>query len=290
MQDILHSSGQLDTLPYYCIVAKRLGKFLAQKEIATKTWIPDGPTFLARGSKFKPLYINEISANRDFLELRKEKLDSVRAKLTPQEGKVWRYFLPRKLCDLFYATNGEHPGKDIERIFFDIDIGENTMQEDARKIASMLIELVQNDDKFNEVIGKYNIVPMYTGRSFHVYLLLKKPIKHELYNKHIQFSKKEPLATFTGRWAKKIGDTLKIKVKGGHEKTKGFINIDPSQTPSGKLARAPFSLHMKDAKTIDGVAVPLRPEMLKDRDILHHLCSLTPDKVIENIKKYPIPS
>ena len=58
--------------------------------------------------------------------------------------------------------------------------------------------------------------------------------------------------------------------------------IDPSQTPSGKLARAPFSLHMRDAKTVDGVAVPVD---LKKVD-LEELRSLKPETVLKKLERY----
>ena len=74
-----------------------------------------------------------------------------------------------------------------------------------------------------------------------------------------------------------------FRVVGGHEKLKNAIVVDPSQTPGGKLARAPFSLHLKDPKTVNGVAIPLTTEMLADDDLIRNLGSYTPDKVIDEL-------
>jgi hypothetical protein len=62
-----------------------------------------------------------------------------------------------------------------------------------------------------------------------------------------------------------------------------MTTIDPSQTPSGKLARTPFSLHMSDYKTVNGVAIPLEVEMLAENKLVEELRAYTPDKVVEEI-------
>ena len=55
------------------------------------------------------------------------------------------------------------------------------------------------------------------------------------------------------KWAKEISKETKIPVSAGHEKPEKFIILDSSNTPSWKLARAPFSLHIKDWNTLDSV-------------------------------------
>ena len=94
-----------------------------------------------------------------------------------------------------------------------------------------------------------------------------------------------PLESFTGRWANAIQKKTKIKVQGGHEKLKGGINIDPSQTPSGKLARVPFSLHMKSATEVDGVALPLDEKQLQDKNLVKKLQGYRAKHVLDEIEK-----
>ncbi|MFH1450588.1 MAG: hypothetical protein ABIF92_01260 [archaeon] len=285
---ILRKSGQLDVLNYYKVVAPKLEKFLAGKELATRIWLPGmGRPLLKRGSKEKPLYIEDLinGLTDEFLETRVKlkKLDTARGKLAPVQELVWEYFYPRKLCDFFYATNREGEGRNMDRIFYDIDRG-NLPLASALEVARELLAATK-DKEFAELIGSHKRFVMYTGYSFHVYLLLKKEITPLFYDKYIHFTENDPAASFTGRWAAKISEETKIKVIGGHEKQAGHINIDPSQTPSGKLARAPYSLHMKNATTVDGVAIPVTEKELAEPDILAKLKAYTPDKIVAEFRK-----
>jgi hypothetical protein len=62
--------------------------------------------------------------------------------------------------------------------------------------------------------------------------------------------------------------------------------LDTSNTPPGKLARAPFSLHIKDSKTIDGICIPVSQEELADPKLINKLGKLTPEIIQKNIDKY----
>ncbi len=291
MVDILHKYGYLDVLPYYKIIGEKLVRFLDKKEIAAKNYIPNGPQLLKRGSQLTPLYIKDFVKNltEDFFEFRKLSLAEAKPKLNKVQTNIWQYFLPRKFSDFFYATNNENPGKPIDRIFFDIDKS-NIKAKEAQKVALSLIKLIKEDKEFNSLV-KYKIFPMWTGKSFHIYLLLNKKVPNSFYEKYIQYSKNEPLLTFTGQWAAKIKEELKINVIGGHERKPNTINIDPSQTPSGKLARAPFSLHMKDAKTIDGIAIPLTEKDLESKNLINEFKNYNPNNVLNKLnnlaKKFP---
>ncbi|MBW3022562.1 hypothetical protein KY308_00470 [Candidatus Woesearchaeota archaeon] len=286
-KNILKPYGHTDVLLYYGIVAQKLKKYLKGKELAAKILLPSGnmPFFIRRGSKDEPLFIEEFckGVTEHLLEVRNqtEKLKDAEPKLNKSEAKAWHYFVPRKLIAFFYATNNEGAGKNIERIFFDIDRSD-VPAESAQKVAKALIETIEKDSEFNKLF-KFKTFVMWTGNSFHVYLLLTKPIKNSDYEKYLAHKKDKPLESFTGRWAEKIKKELKIKVSGGHEKIKGFITIDPSQTPSGKLCRAPFCLHMKDAKTVDGVAVPLTKKMLDDTSLVKKLQAYTPEKIVKEL-------
>jgi len=286
-ENILRPFGHTDVLLYYGIVAQKLKKYLRGKELAAKVWLPSGtlPFFIRRGSKDEPLFIEELceGATEHLLETRKdiENLKDAESKLSKKEAKAWHYFVPRKLIDFFYATNNEGAGKKIDRIFFDLDRS-NVPAEDAQKVAKALTDLAEKDNELKKII-KFKTFVMWTGSSFHVYLMLEKPITNSDYEKYFSHKKDLPLESFTGRWAEKIRNELKIKVFGGHEKIKGAITIDPSQTPSGKLCRVPFCLHMKDAKTVDGVAIPLTKNMLDEKDLVKKLQSYTPEKVVKEL-------
>jgi len=286
-KDPLRPAGCLDVLPYYSCVAEGLSGFLGKREIATRIWIPGGPKLLKRGSLLEPLTAAELSANvdRGFAEERAaaKSLAEAAQAITPARKKIWQYVFPRKLCDLFYATNSEGAGRPMDRIFFDIDRPAGMPLWDAARVASSLLGLISGDDQFASLAGRFESFLMYTGSSFHIYVLLGKPIGQRFYDDNVQFSKGRPLASFTGRWTERIRSETGVNAIGGHEKMPGAISIDPSQTPSGKLARCPFSLHMKDAKTVDGVAVPVHPEALKSRSGLEELTSLTPRKVLEGL-------
>ncbi len=272
-----------DVLDYYSIVAKKLGNFLKNREIATKIWLPTG-FFLRRGSKETPLYIDEFKAvNKKMMSLRsKMKLNKARDKVSKQQEKIWKYFPQDKLIDFHYATNKEGRNKPIDRIFIDIDRGKNINAKDAQKVTLTLIRTIKTDKKFKKLI-KFNLFVMWTGKSFHVYLFLKRKVPNRFYGKYIAYSKNNPMANFIGKWAKEIKEKTNLNVHGGHEKSVNTIVIDPSGTPSGKLARCPFSLHMKNAKEIDGVSVPLNEKMLESPGLTTKLESLTPEKVIKKI-------
>ena len=272
-----------DVITYYRTVFPKLRKFLQKREIATKTMLKDFE-IVKRGSNSPPLYIDELSkgVNEKFLSVRKENihLKDVKHTLTKTQIKIWEYLVPRKLVELHYATNQEHPNKPLTRIVFDIDRKE-IPAEKAQVVAVKLIEQIQKDKTFPI---KYKIFPLWTGNSFHIYLLLNKPVTHEFYEKKIHVDQNNPEESFTGKWIKAI-KIKGIKVAPSHEKKKGVINIDPSQSPSGKITRAPFSIYTKSASTIKGIALPLTLEDLKKKNLIKELRSYTTEKVIKNIDK-----
>ncbi len=290
VKDILSPFGSSDVLYYYSIVAEKLERFLGRKEIAAKVWLPNAggiPFFLKRGSNSPPLYAKDLRAvDEKILRLRaKHGLGEVKNQLTATQALIWEYFVPRKLIDFFYACNSEGQGKKIERIFVDIDKGKRIKPEIAQKAAKELVGIIKKDSEFNKLI-KYKMFVMWTGNSFHVYLLLNKDVGLDFYNRYLAYHKDNPSGSFTGRWAAMIKEKTGIDVRGGHEKTPEHITIDPSGTPSGKLARCPFSLHMKSAKEIDGIAVPLSEDDLSKKNLVAELRKLTPEAVIKNLEGY----
>jgi hypothetical protein len=124
----------------------------------------------------------------------------------------------------------------------------------------------------------------WTGSSFHVYLLFKAPQPAKIYDSTFQYSKAAPEQNFTGKWVAALRKRVSFKIAGGHEKLADAIIVDPSQTPSGKLARMPLgSLHMKDAKTVVGVSMPLDVKRLSEKNLEKELRALTPRGVLEDL-------
>jgi len=284
MIDILKPFGSLDCLYYYGKISRKLEKFLKGKEIATKTVLKDF-SFLKRGSNSAPLYIQDLrQIDEKMLKLRaKHGLGEVESELKGKQALIWRYFVPRKIMNFFYACNGEKQGKPIDRVFIDIDRQNNTSG-DARKVALSLIKQIKSDEKFNKML-KYKLIILWTGSSFHIYLLLARKINLDFYNKYLSYGKKKQ-DSFIMKWASAVGKETGIMVKAGHEKIKDAIILDSSNTPSGKLARAPFSLHIKAYNEIDGVAVPLSEKELRDKNLTSRLRKLTPENVLKNLNSY----
>lgn len=289
-KDILRPFKQTDVLLYYGIVAPALSKYLKKKEIAAKNWLGKAgfsPYLIKRGSKLRSLYAEYFKEVKpEFLKIRSEvkRLDDARRKLTDKQQVLWEYFLPRHLSDFFYATNSEGAGRPIERIFIDIDRG-TVGQKITQRVTNALIEEIQSDDGFQDRY-KGELWVMWTGNSFHVYNFLNKTITTKEYEDKIAYSKKDPLASFIGRWAQKLNNKLGLRVLGSHKKVKNAIILDPSQTPSGKLCRSPFSLHMASENKADGVAVPLRIDMLDDGGLVNDLKRLTLKDVIDDLPEF----
>lgn len=289
-KDLIRLYGQTDVLLLYAIVGEKLKKFLKDRELASKIWLPSGniPYLIKRGSKLEPLSIEELTeaVTLDFLETRSEKesLSSVKGDITDLQDKVWRYFLPRKLADFFYATNREGSGKPIDRIFFDLDRGKNVSATRALEVTRLFVNAIEEDDELEGLLGCSEPFVCWTGNSFHVYLFMDEEKPNSFYEEYFQYSKKDPKASFTGRWVEEVNKQTDFKIVGGHEKRKDSVNIDPSQTPSGKLCRVPLgSLHMKDAKTVDGVSIPLTREMIERNDLAEELQEYEVSKVVENL-------
>lgn len=292
-KDILKPFGEIEVLLYYGSVAEELKEFLKNKELAARNWVKKNYSIIKRGSELSPLYIKDLikEITAEFLKVRGEdkSLKEAKDKLNDKQQLIWRYFLPRKFSDLFYAFNHEGEGRPIKNVYYDVDIGEGRDAKDSLKVVREFIRILREEAE--EKIGELKIWPCWTGASFHIYLFLKEKRPHNFYEKKIKFSKNTPAETLTEKWIQKLRKRIEIPIVGGHEEVKGKINIDPSQTPSGKLDRAPFSLHVANAGEVDGVSVPLELEELEEPDLIEKLESYTPKEVLENLgslsKKLP---
>ncbi|MGC9444209.1 MAG: hypothetical protein ACP5E9_04670 [Candidatus Methanospirareceae archaeon] len=292
--DILKPYGQLDVLLLYAIVADKIGPYLEGREIASRIWLPGKgggrPYIIKRGSKDEPLYAKELAdaVTPEFLETRaeEEKLSRAEADLTPVQRTVWRYFVPRKLINFFYATNTEAPSGRIDRIFLDLDRGQDVTAAEAHAATNLLLELIRSDAELMDLTGGKWPFTYWTGNSFHVILLLKDAQPHSFYDANFRYGTGNPEGSFTGRWAKQINKSVDFEVAGGHEKKKSRLIIDPSQTPPGKLCRVPLgSIHVRDPETIDGFSIPVTNRMLKRKNLTETLVNLQATDLLSELNK-----
>ena len=144
---------------------------------------------------------------------------------------------------------------------------------------------MEEDEDFNKLVK--SIAIYWTGSSFHVYCFLSEPQPSEFYEEKIQYHSKGVLfESWTDIWVRKIKHKVRFKVTGGHEKRENYIVIDPSQTPSGKLARVPLGcLHVKNFEP-DGISVPLSESMVYDDKIIDWLKNLIPEYVVKHVEKF----
>ena len=274
---VIYSTGQLDCLSYYSKIFPKIKSFAGDREIATKTFIPESipPFIVHRGSDDPVLRISDLlGIKQSFLKLRfHKKLHDVEKDLSEKQKLIWRYFVPRKLMELYYACNHEGVGKSFDRVFIDIDASKGTLEATYIKVIKQLLKEIKADKELKK-LSSYKIYLLWTGMSMHVYLMLNKKLPHSAYAKYFAFTKD----TLTTKWANNITAKTKVKVKAGHERRVGAIILDTSATPSGKLARLPYSLHLNHDGKLTGVAVPLKEKDIKPG--LFKLRNLTPDKAL----------
>jgi len=287
-REVLRPFGQPEVLLLYGLVASKLKGFLEDREVASRVWFADRRV-LKRGSFMPPLTAEDLSngVTEDLLALRaeEENLSVARERLTPLQQRIWQYFLPRKYADFFYATNRERPGRPIRRVFYDIDRAADVGHEVAREVARLFVEAISADDEVSAITKSEPLVA-WTGSSFHVYLTLDEERPAAFYNENFAYAETKR-GRFTSRWIDYVKSRAEAKILGGHEKQPGAIVIDPSQTPTGKLARSPLgSLHMSDYKTVDGVSLPVKAEHLKEKGLTDELRAYTPQKLLSRLDEF----
>lgn len=281
----LYPNKELDVLDYYSKVSPYLTGFLKNKKIATKIHFSPSMFILKRGSNNEAVYINDFSIIDDkVIKLRTKHLDEVREELNDKQRLIWSYFPPRKMVEFFYAVNDEGAGKDIERIFIDID-RKNNSQEDAQKVCRELVNLINSDDDFKKMFSYKKLIILWTGNSFHVYIILNKAIDEKKYHEYLSYGEGKD-KSFIIKWAEIISDKTKINVRAGHKKELNCIILDSSNTPSGKLARSPFSIHLDKKLQYNGVSVPVDIKDLDDKDLIKKILKINPESVLKNIRGY----
>ena len=72
--------------------------------------------------------------------------------LSPDQALVWYYFAPRRFVEFHYATNREGEGREINRVFYDIDRGRGVTAEDAIEVAALLAQAAMEDEQVSELV------------------------------------------------------------------------------------------------------------------------------------------
>ena len=209
MKDLLHPYGNLDVLGRYSKVAPLLKHLLKSKEIASKI-IGEKFVLLKRGTKEPPIFIDDFKEiDEKFLQLRADHhLKDVKEQLTPKQILLRKYFVPRKLINFFYACNNEY-GNSIDRIFIDIDRQTNSA-DDARKVTDELIKIILSDKQFTKLLT-FKLMTLWTGSSFHIYILLNKTIDHTFYDTYLSYGEGKEQSFVTQR-AKEVSTVTKMNV------------------------------------------------------------------------------
>lgn len=273
---ILYASGQLDCLSYYSKIFPKIKSFVGDRELATKTFVPKAipPFILHRGSKDPKLTLRDIGSTQSLIKMRVGKhIGDVEKHLNKKQHLVWRYFVPRKLTELHYAVNYEGQGKGINRIFIDLD--SKVSEERYLEVVKQLIKEIKKDKRLKKLVS-YRIKLIWTGTSVHLYLMLQSKKPRSFYEKYFSFKK----GSFTNKWAEEITKKTGVKVSAKHQRQKGSVILDSSATPSGKLGRVPYSLHLNSRGKLTGVSVPIKESDLRIKKF-KELKNLTPDKALK---------
>jgi DNA primase len=282
-RDVLKPFEALDVMLLYGICAHVLVEYLGKREIASKIHIPGFRNVLKRGTKLEPLYAKELAeaVNPAFLELRaKHHLGDVQGMLSNAQKKTWRYFVPRKLVEFFYATNRER-GQTIERIYFDIDRGINTTVEQAVEVTRVFLEELKTSKlaEFGE-----SILVSWTGNSFHVEMELEEGQPLSFYKEWL--TTKEKSNTETKKLVEKVNEKCSVRVLPEHVRADNAITVDPSQTPPGKLNRAPLGcVHVSRENSTDGVSLPVKESWLYSEKATG-LTRYTPQMLIREFEQF----
>jgi hypothetical protein len=284
--DVLRPYGELDVLAYYGLIAPKLETYLHGRELATRTWLPEGRirSVVKRGSQLPPLYIRQLAraVTPEMMGARAEFANPGAAKdvLSTDQALVWHYFPPRRLEEFHYATNREGDGREINRVLYEIDGGRGVTAEDALEVAALMAGAVAEDEPVHGMV-RGNPLVVWTGHSFDLLLILGEMQPARFYRDQIEYSGKGH--TLTDRLIDRLHREARVPVTGGTTRVPGHVTIDPSHTPSGHLCQVPLgSLYLKDGTSVEGVSVPLTPDMLS-RDVVADLRSYTPGRIIDEL-------
>ena len=284
--DVLHPYGELDVLPYYGQISAKLTGFLHGRELASRVWTPRGriPAVVISGSTSQPLYIEQMvrSVTLELIHARQsyKNLGDVIPILSPDQQLTWSYFPKRRYVGFYYNTNRIGPAREINRVLYAVDRCTGSTLTDALNVVRIFYELVISDDRY-PALFRGNPFVCWTGNSFQVMLFTRDLQPASFYRTHLEYTGKSH--TLTDHWVDAAARAGETKIAGGSQRRKGFVLINATNTPSGKLCPVPLgSLQLASAATLGGVSVPLTPDML-DRDVLSDLISYTPERILDEL-------
>lgn len=284
--DVLQPNGELDVLPYYGQIAAKLTGFLHGRELASRVRAPRGriSSVVISGLTSPPLYIRQIAraVTPELIRARNmyKNMDDARHILSPDQQLTWSYFPKRRYIGFDYATNRLGPARDIDRVVYDVDRCTGSALTDLIKVVQTFLEVILSDDHY-PALFKGDPLVCWTGNSFQVMLFTRELQPASFYPTHVVYTGKG--STLSDRWidsAARVGTT---KIAGGSQRRRGFVLLDASRTPSGKLSPVPLgSIRMASATALEGVSVPLLPDMLEN-DLLTDLITYTPERVLDEL-------
>jgi len=170
----------------------------------------------------------------------------------------------------------------MNRLYLDFDRSKDIPLEHAAKDVASIAQTIEEDKKFESEFGEFSLLPVFTGFSFHLYIFLEKSFSHRQYEEFLSLQNK---ANFVSLWVEQLRNSGHREIFAEHERKEGKMVVDISQSPSGKLARCPFSLHLHEGK-VSGLSVPMNFRNLDDKKFLKELENLTPKIVVEKIEDF----
>lgn len=284
--DVLRPYGELDVLPYYSRIAEKLTSFLHGREIASRIWTPHGRirSVVVSAQTAPPLYVRQMSeaVTPQLIKAREtyKNLDEARGRLSPEQQLTWQYFPQRRYIGFYYSLNRAGPGREIDRVVFQIEGSIGSTLTDALDAVKALTDVAVSDSGYRELFRGDPFV-YWTGSSFQVMLFTREPQAATFYRSHVEYTGKG--RTIVDRWIDQAAMSSGGKIAGGSQRRKGVVLINAEPTMPGKLCPVPAGcLDMADGTTLRGVSVPLTMKMLA-HDILDELAAYTPEQVIDEL-------
>jgi hypothetical protein len=206
--------------------------------------------------------------------------------LSREQLLTWQYFPARRYISFYYATNRSGPGREIDRVVYDISPCVGSTLEDALDAVRALTGAIVSDDRYHSLF-KGDPFIYWTGSAFQAMLFTREPQPASFYRDSLEYTGKG--RTLSDSWidaAAREGGSASaagVKIMGGSQRRRGFVRIDTDRTPSSKLCPVPVGcIEMADGKTLAGVSVPLTPDMLKT-DVLPELTAYTPEQILDEL-------
>ena len=284
--DVLRPYGELDVLPYYGKIAEKLTSFLHGRELASRIWTPHGRirSVVITGQTASPLYIKQMSeaVTPQLIQAREtyRNLDEARGKLSPEQQLTWQYFPQRRYVGFYYSANRLGPGREIDRVVFQIERSVGSTLSDALAAVQAFTNAAVSDPGYQDLFGGEPFI-YWTGSSFQVMLFTSEQQAASFYRSHLDYTGKG--RTMVDRWIDLAAANSGGKIAGGTGRRRGVVIINAEPTLPGKLCPVPIGcLDMADGTTLQGVSVPLTMDMLNP-DLPDKLSAYTPERIIDEL-------